>query len=244
MFDINGKCAIITGGAGELGLAMIKGLLQAGVKMVVIDYSDDIEEKLSALSGFGEVFGIKIDISNENNRINSFNESIKILGKLDIMINCAGIQRRYNCTEFPLDEWNLVMEINLTSYFHFAQLAANYMINNNIKGRIINIASMNSYNGGFRIPAYAASKCGVVSITRSLSNELASKGITVNSIAPGYMDTSLNSLRNDPKYLSRIPMGRCGTGEDLVPALVFLSSEEANYISGITIPVDGGFLGV
>ena len=243
MFDISSKRVLMTGGAGELGSGMTIGLLKEGARVVVVDYSAKLDEKIAEFSAYGEVYGINADIACAENRKAAFEKTVELLGGVDVLVNCAGIQRRYDSPDFPLDEWNLVLEVNLTSYFDFSQIAAKHMIANGIKGRIINIASMNSYNGGVRIPAYAASKSGVVSITRSLSNELSSKGINVNAIAPGYMNTSLNSLKNDPMILSRIPNGRCGEGEDLVAALVFLASDETEYITGITLPVDGGFLG-
>jgi len=244
MFDLTDKRILFTGGAGELGSGMVKGLLKQGARVAVIDNSPDLGEKIQEFSLYGEVYGINSDISKESCRREAFDETVRCLEGVDILVNCAGIQRRHDSPDFPLDEWNLVLEINLTSYFDFAQLCAAYMIANGIKGRIINIASMNAFIGGKRIPAYSASKSGVVGITRSLSNELAAKGINVNAIAPGYMNTSLNSLKTDPMILSRIPKGRCGEGEDLIPALVFLASDEAEYVSGITIPVDGGFLGM
>jgi 2-deoxy-D-gluconate 3-dehydrogenase len=243
MFVIQGKRVLFTGGAGELGSGMVVGLLKQGARVAVVDYSDKLTEKIAEFSAYGEVYGVNVDISKAENRREAFAKVLDLLGGLDVLVNCAGIQRRYDSPNFPLDEWNLVLEINLTSYFDFAQLSAAYMLEKGIKGRIINIGSMNAYNGGVRIPAYAAAKSGVASITRSLSNELSSKGINVNAIAPGYMNTSLNSLKNDPMILSRIPKGRCGEGEDLVPALVFLASDEAEYITGIMLPVDGGFLG-
>ncbi len=243
MFSIKGKRVLFTGGAGELGSGMVKGLLKEGARVAVVDCAKTLDEKVAEFSAFGEVYGINADISAPEARKDAFEKTLELLGGIDVLVNCAGIQRRYDSPNFPLDEWALVLEINLTSYFDFAQMSAAHMIENGVKGRIINIASMNAYNGGVRIPAYAASKSGVVSITRSLSNELASKDITVNAIAPGYMNTTLNSLKNDPMILSRIPKGRCGEGEDLVPALVFLASDEADYITGITLPVDGGFLG-
>jgi len=244
MFDITNKRVLFTGGAGELGGGMVKGLLKQGARVAVVDYSPQLDEIIKEFSQYGEAHGISADISKEASRREAFEETVKCLGGVDILVNCAAIQRRHDSPDFPLDEWNLVLEINLTSYFDFAQICAKYMIENGIKGRIINIASMNAYNGGRRIPAYAASKSGVSSITRSLSNELAIKGINTNAIAPGYMYTTFNGLRDDPLVLSRIPKGRCGDCDDLVPALIFLASDEAEYVTGITLPVDGGFLGM
>jgi 2-deoxy-D-gluconate 3-dehydrogenase len=162
-------------------------------------------------------------------------------------VNCAGIQRRSKCEDFPIEYWDDVIEVNLTSVFELCQLAGRIMLNKG-KGKIINVASMLSFFGGYTVPAYAASKGGVAQLTKALSNEWAGRGVNVNAIAPGYMATSLNTaLINDParneKILARIPAGRWGQPEDLKGVIVFLASEFSNYINGAVIPVDGGYLG-
>jgi 2-deoxy-D-gluconate 3-dehydrogenase len=243
MFDLTGKRAVVTGGAGQIGKSLCIGLLQAGAKVAVIDNSPDTEKIVNEIGEYGEVYATVADIKKSDAREAAFKKCVETLSGLDILVNCAGIQRRYFCTEFPLEEWDDVIAINLTAAFHFSQLAGGYMMENHKTGRIINIASLNTFNGGVRIPAYVASKAGLAGVTRAMSNELAGKGITVNAIVPGYMNTTLNSLRNDPATLARIPAGRVGEPDDLVPALIFLASDETTYISGITLPVDGGFLG-
>lgn len=166
---------------------------------------------------------------------------------MDILLNTAGIQRRCTSEDFSEKDWDDVIAVNLSAMFFYCQLAAQNMIQHG-KGKIINIASMQSFFGGITIPAYAASKGGVAQLTKALSNDWAGKGINVNAIAPGYMDTKLNTaLINDPvrndEVLSRIPLKRWGTGNDLKGIVVFLSSDASNYISGAIIPVDGGYLG-
>lgn len=165
---------------------------------------------------------------------------------IDILLNTAGIQRRYKSEEFPEKDWDEVLAVNLTAIFFFCQLAANTMIPQG-GGKIINVASINSFLGGITIPAYAASKGGVAQLTKALSNDWAAKGINVNAIAPGYMDTRLNtaligdSVRSS-EVLLRTPKKRWGTGEDMKGIAVFLASEASDYITGAVIPVDGGYL--
>jgi len=249
MFNLKGKNAIVVGGAGDLGVEMLEGFLEAGAAVVVIDVNKsviDIANK-NASRGFN-IYPIIADISDRNQIRSSYNEALKIFGgKVDILLNSAGIQRRYQSEDFPENEWDNVLNINLTATFLYCQLAAKNMISQG-SGKIINIASMQSFFGGMTIPAYAASKGGVALLTKALSNDWASKGINVNAIAPGYMNTRLNtalindSVRNT-EVLSRIPMKRWGTGKDMKGLAVFLASSASDYISGAIIPVDGGYLG-
>jgi 2-deoxy-D-gluconate 3-dehydrogenase len=176
-----------------------------------------------------------------------FSEALDILGDINILINNAGVQSRYPCEDFPESDWDRVVEVNLTSVFLMCQLAGRKMLENK-NGKIINIASMCSFFGGITIPAYSASKGGIMQLTKALSNEWAGRGVQVNAIAPGYMDTDLNTaLINDEKrrtnILSRIPAGRWGNPEDMGGIAVFLASSASDYISGAIIPVDGGYLG-
>ena len=172
---------------------------------------------------------------------------MRLLGGIDILVNCAGIQKRHPSEEFPLSDWNKVIEINLTAVFHMCRLAGNEMLKKG-KGKIINVASMLSFFGGYTVPAYAASKGGVAQLTKALSNEWAAKNINVNAIAPGYMATEMNTaIINDEKrnaaITARIPAKRWGTPEDVKGVVLFLASEASNYINGAIIPVDGGYLG-
>jgi len=167
-------------------------------------------------------------------------------GTLDIIINNAGIQRRNKSEDFTIEDWDDVIEMNLTSVFMLSQLAGRIMLKKG-KGKIINMASMLSFFGGYTVPAYAASKAGVALLTKALSNEWAGRGVNVNAIAPGYMDTAMNTaLINDEtrneQILSRIPAGRWGKPSDLSGIAVFLASDASDYINGAVIPVDGGYM--
>lgn len=248
LFKLNDRKAIVIGGAGDLGLAMVEALVEAGSEAVLIDLDDKVFSICENLKKKGyKVHSIKADVSDRAQIRSSFDSALNILGgKLDILVNSAGIQRRHPSEVFPEKDWDDVISINLNATFFYCQLAANAMIPNGW-GKIINIASMMSFFGGITIPAYAASKGGVAQLSKCLSNDWAAKGITVNAIAPGYMDTQLNvALINDPvrnaEALNRIPMKRWGTGADLKGLTVFLASPASDYITGTVIPVDGGYL--
>ncbi len=248
IFSLENKTAIVTGGNRGLGRGIAKGLAEAGAKVVIMASSDSVFRAADGLSADGlSVQSVKCDLSNEDNIKNGFSEAVALLeGKLDILVNNAGIQRRSKCEEFPLSDWDDVLNVNLRSVFILCQLAGRHMIPNG-GGKIINLASMLSFFGGYTVPAYAASKGGVAQLTKALSNEWASKGINVNAIAPGYMATEMNtrliedSSRN-AEILSRIPAGRWGKPEDMAGTAVFLASSASDYLSGAIIPVDGGYL--
>lgn len=247
MFNIKDRKVIITGAAGGLGFGMAEGLCQAGANVAIIDISSKLDDTVHKLNLYSNVYGIKADISNSNARKNAFDDAVKKLGGVDIFINCAGIQRRNPSEEFLMQDWLDVVEINMTAVFDFCQMAGREMLKNGY-GKIINVASMLSFFGGYTVPAYAASKGGVAQLTKALSNEWASKGINVNAIAPGYMATEMNTKliedkeRNE-KILARIPAGRWGNPNDVKGVILFLSSSASDYISGAVIPVDGGYLG-
>jgi 2-deoxy-D-gluconate 3-dehydrogenase len=247
-FSLLGKKAIVVGGAGDLGKAMVKAIVEAGAEAVVIDLDSKVYEICEKISSEGyPVTALKADISDRSQIKSSFENALNILGgSIDILINSAGIQRRYPSELFPEKDWDDVISINLDATFFYCQLAANIMIPDG-GGKIINVASMMSFLGGITIPAYAASKGGVSQLTKALSNDWAAKGICVNAIAPGYMDTQLNvALINDPvrntEILNRIPAKRWGKGSDLKGVTVFLSSAASDYITGAVIPIDGGYL--
>lgn len=249
LFNLTGKKAIVTGGSGGLGRGIVEGFHQVGAEVVIIDIADNVSSVANEIGASGaKVYGVKGNLKDREDLKKSFNEVIeKLGGSLDILVNCAGIQRRSKCEDFPIEYWDDVIEVNLTSVFELCQLAGRIMLNKG-KGKIINVASMLSFFGGYTVPAYAASKGGVAQLTKALSNEWAGRGVNVNAIAPGYMATSLNTaLINDParneKILARIPAGRWGQPEDLKGVIVFLASEFSNYINGAVIPVDGGYLG-
>ncbi len=247
LFDVKDKKVIITGGATGLGKGMTEGFLEYGAKAAVIDISPKLNDTVHELSELGEIYGIYGDISSEEGRTSAFNKALKILGGVDIMVNCAGIQKRHPSEEFPLSDWDKVIEINLTAVFHLCSLAGNEMLKNGY-GKIINVASMLSFFGGFTVPAYAASKGGVAQLTKALSNEWAHRGVNVNAIAPGYMATEMNTaiINNEERnrqITARIPAKRWGTPNDVKGVVLFLSSAAADYINGAIIPVDGGYLG-
>lgn len=247
-FDLTGKKAIVTGGSRGLGRGMVEGLAEAGAEVAIIDISDNVYETVKELNNLGyKTHAVKGNLGNREDLQRIFDECLeKLGGNLDIIINAAGIQRRNKCEDFTMQDWDDVININLSSVFSMCQLAGRKMLEQG-SGKIINIASMLSFFGGYTVPAYAASKGGVAQITKAFANEWASKGVNINAIAPGYMDTQMNvKLVNDEKrnteILSRIPAGRWGTPEDVKGVIVFLASEASDYINGAVIPVDGGYL--
>lgn len=248
MFNLNGKNAIITGGNKSLGLGITKAMLEAGANVCIMASSDSVFEVVEDLKRKGHnVCGVKCNLSNKEQIENGFAEALKLFdGKLDILINNAGIQRRNKCEDFLYQDWLDVIEVNLNAVFTLCQLAGRKMLEAG-SGKIINMASMLSFFGGQTVPAYAASKGAVAQLTKALSNEWSSRGVNVNAIAPGYMDTEMNvALVNDAdrnsQILARIPMGRWGTPEDIGGVAVFLASDAAKYVTGAVIPVDGGYL--
>ncbi|MDF2596226.1 MAG: dehydrogenase, short-chain alcohol dehydrogenase like protein [Clostridia bacterium] len=248
LFDISGKKAIVTGGAGDLGTSMVEGLLENGSEVIILDNSPRLSEVVDGFKARGfKVHGISANLADREGLEKSFEKAMTIFGEqLDILVNAAGIQRRYKSEEFPPEEWDLVININMTASFRLCQLAGKVMLKQG-SGKIINVASMLSFFGGFTVPAYAASKGGVAQFTKALCNEWADKGININAIAPGYMDTQMNvNIINDPtrndEISKRIPAKRWGTGQDMKGVVIFLASQASDYLNGAVIPVDGGYL--
>ena len=249
MFSLKGKTAIVTGGNRGLGYGITEGLAIAGAKVAIMASSDSVFTAAEEFCGKGyDVLAVKCDLSDENDIKTAFDKAVNSLGgRLDIIVNNAGIQRRSKCEEFKLTDWDDVINVNLRAVFTLCQLSGQHMLKNN-GGKIINIASLLSFFGGFTVPAYAAAKGGVAQLTKALSNEWASKGINVNAIAPGYMATEMNTAliedeKRSTEILGRIPAGRWGNAEDIMGLAVFLASNASNYLSGAIIPVDGGYLG-
>lgn len=247
MFDIKGKLAVITGANRGIGKAIAKGYAQAGADVVIIDLVRN-EETVRELKAFGtRVFMYPYDLSDCSGIEELAGRIEKECGPIEILYNNAGTQRRYPCTEFPEKEWDFVMNVNSKSVFYMCQAIGKRMISRGY-GKIINQASLLSFQGGFTVPAYASSKGSVMQFTKSLSNEWAKLGINVNCVAPGYFATDLNTaIMGDPnrsrQILERIPADRWGKPEDVVGAAIFLASSASDYVSGIVIPVDGGWLG-
>ena len=248
LFDLSGKRALVTGGGRGLGLGMATGLAEAGAKVVIIGSSAAAEKSAQALREKGlDVTGLRGDLSDRDGLPVLFDQAVALLGGgIDILLNNAGVQRRNHCEDFTLEAWDTVLNVNLSTVFVLCQLAGRKMLAQG-GGKIINMASMLSFFGGFTVPAYAASKGGVAQLTKALSNEWAGKNIQVNAIAPGYMDTEMNTaLVNDEgrnaEILGRIPAHRWGRPEDMKGLAVFLASHASDYITGAVIPVDGGYL--
>ncbi|GGN49833.1 2-deoxy-D-gluconate 3-dehydrogenase [Actinoplanes campanulatus] len=221
-FRLDGRVALVTGGNRGLGRACAEALTAAGASVVAVD-SKTLDLRTADLHSY-----------------------VSELGRLDILVNNAGIIRRAPAAEVTGADWDEVLSVNLDAAFHLSQAAGRVMLAQG-HGKIINIASMLSFQGGIRVPAYTASKHAILGLTRALANEWAGRGVNVNAIAPGYMATDNTAeLRADPErapgILDRIPAGRWGTPDDLKGAVVFLASDAARYVHGAVIPVDGGWL--
>ena len=252
LFSLEGQKAIVTGGAAGLCYAMAEGLHSAGAEVVLIGRSvsgsgEEAAEKLGADGA--TVHFVKGDLSRQEDIPAIYATALeKLGGRVDILVNGAGIQYRCKAEEFPMEKWNQILSVNLDAVFLLSQLAGRTMLEQGY-GRIINVASMTSFFGSVMIPAYSASKGAVAQLTKALSNEWSGRGVTVNAVAPGYMVTNLTAdmkEKNPAQYAEitgRIPMGRWGQPEDLAGITVFLASRAADYISGAVIPVDGGYLG-
>lgn len=250
LFDIRGQKAIVTGGTRGLGYGMAEGLMEAGASVVIFGTSDKVQSVAAEFRDRGlDCRGLKVNLADSAERAEGFRRAVELLGGLDIIINAAGIQRRYASPNFPMEDWNDVIEVNMTAPFDLSQMAAReFLKKEQPYGKIINIASMLSFFGGQTVPAYAASKGGVAQFSKGMANELACKGINVNCIAPGYMATDMNVALTDPNnprckiITDRIPAGRWGDGNDMKGAAIFLASHASDYVNGAVIPVDGGYL--
>lgn len=247
-FSLKDKVAIVTGASTGLGEGMAIGLAEAGANVVAIDYVDGPYKAKEIIEGLGRKYlEIQANLSTLDPIPGIIEQVVSTFGQLDILVNNAGIIRREDAIDFSEKDWDDVMNINIKTVFFFCQAAAKQFIKQGKGGKIVNIASMLSFQGGIRVPSYTASKSGVMGITRLMANEWAKENINVNAIAPGYMATNNTApLRADAErsaeILGRIPASRWGLPEDLKGPVVFLSSEASSYISGYTIAVDGGWL--
>src|SRR5688572_8474312 len=247
MFSLAGKVALVTGANTGLGQGIAVALAQAGASIVAVGRSSmDETERLCREAG-ATFHSVQADLSSLEPIERIVTEAVTLTGRIDILVNNAGIIRRADAIAFTEQDWDDVMNVNLKSTFFLSQAVARTMMADERGGKIINIASLLSFQGGIRIPSYTASKSGLAGLTRLLACEWAAKGINVNAIAPGYFVTNnTEALRNDPKrsgdILARIPAGRWGDPSDLGGAAVFLASSAANYVHGVVLPVDGGWL--
>jgi 2-dehydro-3-deoxy-D-gluconate 5-dehydrogenase len=247
-FDLTGATAVVTGAKRGIGFAMAEGLAAAGADIIAV--SATMEPKGSAIAGAVEAHGRSFEA-----RAVDFADRAAVIAlgdelrerQIDILVNNAGTIERAPAAEHPLGLWDRVIEVDLSSQFVLTQAVANGMLERG-RGKIIFTASLLSFQGGINVPGYAAAKSGIAGLVKALSNEWASRGVTVNGIAPGYIATdNTQALRADPErskaILDRIPAGRWGDAGDIAGATVFLASHAADYVSGAIIPVDGGWLG-
>jgi len=249
-FSLEGKVALVTGANTGLGQAVAVALAEAGADVAAAGRSAPTETQ-AAVEATGRGFlSIQADFGSIEPVQRVIDETVAAFGKIDILVNNAGIIRRADSIEFSEADWDAVMDTNLKSVFFLTQAFAKQVLKQGGEGsigKVINIASLLSFQGGIRVPSYTASKSGLAGLTKILANEWAAKGINVNAIAPGYFDTNnTEALRNDAdrnaSILARIPAGRWGQPGDLGGAAVFLASSAADYVQGITLPVDGGWL--
>lgn len=248
LFDLTGKVALVTGGTRGLGAGMAMGLAKAGADLILVTeqvHSVDIQKDIEALGRKCDL--IVADLMDEAALEGVVEKAVAFHGRIDILVNNAGIIRRTPAAEHSAKDWHDVLNLNLNTVFFLSQAVGRHMLKQG-SGKIINIASMLSFQGGINVPGYTAAKSAIAGITKAFSNEWSSKGICVNAIAPGYMATdNTTQLRNDPDrsqaILDRIPASRWGTPDDLAGPVVFLSSAAGDYVSGHVLCVDGGWMG-
>lgn len=245
-FDLAGKGALVTGANTGIGQAIAVALAEAGANVAVAGRSEPTET-LAAIEATGrKAVNIKADLGSIEPVQRVIEEALAGLGSLDILVNNAGIIRRDDVLDFSEADWDAVIDTNLKTLFFLSQAAARSMVARG-SGKIINIASLLTFQGGIRVPSYAAAKSGVGGVTKAMANELAPKGVQVNAIAPGYISTNNTAaLQGDEtrnrQILERIPTGRWGKPEDIAGAAVFLASSASDYVTGQILAVDGGWL--
>ena len=246
-FKLTGQVALVTGCNTGLGQGMAIALAQAGADIVGVNVTDPTETA-SAITDLGRKFlDLRANLSDTACLDGVVQQALGLTGAINILVNNAGIIRRNDAIDFTEKDWDDVVDLNLKTVFFLSQAVARQFMKQGTGGKIINIASMLSFQGGVRVPSYTASKSGVMGITRALANEWAAHGINVNAIAPGYMSTdNTAALRADAArnaaILERIPANRWGLAQDLAGPIVFLASEASNYVNGYTLAVDGGWL--
>jgi 2-deoxy-D-gluconate 3-dehydrogenase len=248
-FELKGKNALVTGSSRGLGAAIAIALAQAGANVGSHGRSAEGKTTSEVIMKMGrKSFYLVGDMSDTKVYPALIGKTVEEFGSIDILVNNAGMIRRAPAAEYSQADWDELIAVNLTAVFRLSQLAAQDMLERGTRGKILNIASLLSFQGGILVPAYAAAKGGVAQLTKALANEWASKGINVNAIAPGYMATdNTTALRQDPErsrqIMERIPAGRWGKPDDIAGAAVFLCSSASDYIHGHVLAIDGGWLG-
>jgi len=246
-FDLTGKVAIVTGSNAGLGAGMAVALATAGCDIVGVSRADAGKTPAHVEATGRRFADVRADLASIAPVDDIVRAAVEAFGRVDVLVNNAGIIRRKDALDFSEDDWDAVMDVNLKSVFFLSQAVARQFVKQASGGKIINVASMLSFQGGIRVASYTASKSGVLGLTRLLANEWAAQGINVNAIAPGYMATANtaalrgNAQRND-EIVGRIPAGRWGTPADLAGPVVFLASSASDYVHGHTLAVDGGWL--
>jgi 2-dehydro-3-deoxy-D-gluconate 5-dehydrogenase len=246
LFDLSGKSALVTGANTGLGQAISIALAAAGAHIVAVGRSSMAETEAAVMQSGGSFQSIPADLSTLEPIDRVVSEATEGR-RVDILVNNAGIIRRADAIDFNESDWDAVMNVNLKSVFFLTQALARKMLADGMGGKVINVASLLSFQGGIRIPSYTASKSGLAGLTRLLACEWAAKGINVNAIAPGYFVTNnTRDLRDDQErstqILARIPAGRWGDPKEIGGAAVFLASQASDYVHGTVLPVDGGWL--
>ena len=248
-FKLQNRVALVTGASTGLGAAIAVALAEAGAQVACHGNTRSPEETCERIrSASGVAHAITGDLAQVETPKRLVEQTLEHFGRLDILINNAGTIRRAPAVEYSEDDWTTVLEVNLSSVFRLSQLVGRHLIENGRGGKIVNIASLLSFQGGITVPAYAASKGGVAQLTKALANEWAKHGINVNAIAPGYMrTTNTAALQADEtrnrQILERIPAARWGEPDDVAGAALFLSSPASDYVNGHVLVVDGGWLG-
>lgn len=245
-FDLTGRTAVVTGTSRGIGQALAAGLIRAGANVVAFQRGELSAELQETADSYGVSLSRQpVDLASEASVADAVQATLAT-EQVDILVNNAGTQIRHDATEFPLADFDAVLDINTRAVFQLCQGFAPAMLERGY-GKIINLASMLSFQGGYRVPAYAASKGAVTQLTKALCNEWAGRGVNVNAVAPGYFATDMNEAlladaERNQQISARIPAGRWGQGEDMAGAVVFLASAASDYIHGTVIPVDGGWL--
>ncbi|KAF2730480.1 NAD(P)-binding protein [Polyplosphaeria fusca] len=255
LFSLGGQTALVTGGTRGIGQAMALALAEAGADILLVQRDTSNQSTKQQIEQLGRKAQIyTADLSSAQSVGELVPKVLQDGHKIHILLNCGGIQRRHPAHKFPTNDWEEVLQVNLNAVFTLCRDVGAHMLEQpaslalNRRGSIINVASLLSFQGGFTVPAYAASKGGVAQLTKALSNEWTSKGITVNAIAPGYIATEMNTALMEDKeraasILQRIPAGRWGNPEDFKGAIVYLASAASAYVSGEILTVDGGWMG-
>ncbi len=247
-FKLDGKVAVVTGSTRGLGRGMAAALAQAGADVLGVGHAATAPETAQTVAAAGRKYAhVQADLASGEPIPRIVDAALQAFGRIDILVNNAGIIKRNDAVDFTEQDWDAVMNVNLKSAFFLCQAVARQFLKQGGGGKIVNVASMLSFQGGIRVPSYTASKSGLKGLTMLLANEWARHGINVNAIAPGYMATdNTEALRADEarsaEILGRIPAGRWGKPEDLGGAVVFLAAPASDYVNGYTVAVDGGWL--